>query len=119
VIEMDFGQIATIAVMIHGAVTLVRNLNREKMGALPPWVWNALAFVLGIGYAVIWSYNAFVGVEGLPPHLSGLASAGSVPGQVLTGILLGSAAGGWHELFDFLSGMAKGAKARVFTGTQA
>lgn len=116
---MDFTQIAILAVGVHGAVTLVRNSNRVVMGALPPWVWNVVAFAFGIAYALIWSYNAFVGVEGLPPHLSGLASADSVPGQVLTGVILGSAAGGWHELFDFLSGMAKGAKARVFTGTQA
>lgn len=115
---MNFTEIAGIAVMIHGAVTLVRNSNRDVMGSLPPWVWNVVAFGFGIAYAVIGSYNAFIGVQGLPPHLSGLAGADSLSGQILTGVLLGSAAGGWHELFDFLSGMAKGAKARIFTGTQ-
>jgi hypothetical protein len=62
------------------------------------WVWNVLAFLLGVAIAFIFDVE--------PVELPGL-DIGEVGIKIATGLAIGAVSSGWHEFFDFLSGAAK------------
>lgn len=63
----------------------------------PKWFWIGLAVGIGVAIAHVWDLNVL-------PALTHAQSAG---GRWLTGIGIGAAAGGWHEVLDTLSGFSK------------
>jgi hypothetical protein len=89
-------------------VDLVRNtLGKENpaMGGskdrqTPGWVWQVLAFGFGVVIAFVLGVNAFTGER-----------ADTALGTALTGLAIGAAGSGFHEIFDALSGTAKAGKA--------
>lgn len=86
-----------------GAVTKLIDATRNKFDPkklAPAWVWNIESFLLGIG-------AAYLG------HLS-LFSQSKID-VVLTGMVVGFAASGWHEVLDFFSSKAKEAKAETLS----
>jgi hypothetical protein len=86
------------------AVDLIRNVVESMEPTMPKWTWNVLALGLGIGVALSWKINPF---DNWGEH-------GEIQGfsvQFFTGLAMGGASSGWHELFDALSGAAKSAKA--------
>lgn len=96
--------IATItifALVCTKTVDLLRNLFDPK-GRAKPYVWNVVSLAIGMTLAFIWSLNALEGVSQTP--------AQGIAGQVLTGLGISGAAGGWHELLDALASFGKKAR---------
>jgi hypothetical protein len=107
---MDFAGVLALLVMYGAVVTktvdLVRNLL-DKDDSWPKWSWNVAAFAVGVAYALGWQLDASASIAALVPALAEHAARlEGVAGQVLTGLLAGGAAGGLHEVFDALSGVA-------------
>lgn len=98
----DMGVVAGILLagaVVTKVVDAVRNSFDEKDTA-PKWLWNLLAFGLGITVAFIFELNAF----------DSLTKLQAVAGSILTGFGIGASASGIHEFFDFLSSKASEAK---------
>lgn len=104
---------ALLSAGVTKVVDLLRNLF-DKTDKFPKWVWNIVAFVVGIATAVGWNQNLTAEVAALIPAVEGMKVEG-VPGEVLTGIAMGGFAGFWHELLDSLSGIAKRGHGQVTT----
>jgi hypothetical protein len=92
------------AAIVTKLVDLLRNLLEPGNRWLPKWTWNAVAFGLGIGVALIWKINLLDNFGGEGIH--------GWSGQFLTGLAIAGSAAGYHELFDTLSSHAKKAKAQ-------
>lgn len=91
------------AIAVTKTVDFVRNVVDQEVKA-PKWVWNALAVALGLIVSLVWELNAFEAISHTP--------AQGVTGQAFTGIAIGAAASGYHELFDALGSSAKARKPR-------
>lgn len=87
---MDFSIYLAAAATVTKAVDFIRNAADPKATA-PKWIWNLLAF----GFGIVIAYT------------SSLAIYTGSWGQVVTGIAIGAAASGFHEVFDFFSAHAK------------
>ena len=88
----------------YGAtVTKLVDALRKSSGAREDlkWLWGVLALVLGLVVAFVFDVNVLTGPR-LDRHL----------GQFLTGLAIGAAGSGWHEVFDALSGVAKATRAQ-------
>lgn len=79
-----------VAAFVTKAVDFIRNAVDPDV-KLPAWVWNLTAFAVAAGT------NVFVGID-------------LVGNRLVTALAIGAAAGGFHEVFDFFSSVAKGAK---------
>ena len=100
---MDLGEALIVAGILSAIVTklvdTVRNVF-DAGGKFPKWVWNLLAF--GLGLTICWTgnVNLFATIQQIIPAL----------GITFSGIGIGAGASGVHEFFDFLSSKAKEAK---------
>lgn len=83
--------IATFGLVVTKVVDTVRNVIDQAV-VLPKWVWNIVAFAIGIAIATIFDVNVLR--DFATNHIRG------VSGQVITGILLGAGSGAWHEFLD-------------------
>ena len=90
----DVSVFLAAAATVTKAVDFLRNAI-DSGGVAPKWLWNIAAFVLGI-------VAAWVGDLNIMPDQS--------VGQVVTGLAIGAAASGFHEVFDFFSAKAKAVK---------
>ena len=88
-----------LAVAVTKLVDFARNAFDEDDLA-PKWVWNALALVLGLIIGITFDVNIFTQFAG--------NDVNAWLGRILTGLCIGAAGSGYHEVFDILS---KGAKA--------
>jgi hypothetical protein len=99
--------------VVTKSVDLARNLF-DGTDSAPPWVWNVAAFAVGVAYALGWQLDASASILALVPALAENSERlQGVAGQVLTGLLAGGAAGGMHEVFDALSGVASQTHSRA------
>lgn len=99
--------------VVTKSVDLVRNaIDRDN--SFPAVTWNVVAFAIGVGYALGWQIDVTATLLDLVPALKG-ARLDGVAGQILTGLVMGGAAGFWHELFDSLSMKAEPHKVRATT----
>jgi hypothetical protein len=98
--------VGLLAAAVTKATDLVRNLV-DKRDKLPKWTWNVVPFGIGIAYAVGWHHNVTQDLAALVPALAdkGVLLVG-VAGEIVTGLVIGGAAGGLHEVFDALSSIA-------------
>jgi hypothetical protein len=96
--------------VVTKSVDFVRNIVNST--SVPKWVWNLVALVISVGYAVLWQLDASAAILALVPRFSDNPDllSGFV-GQILTGLLAFGASGFLHEAFDALSGVAKRSKA--------
>jgi hypothetical protein len=98
------------ATIVTKAVDLLRNLL-DKDGTWPKWIWNAVAFGLGMAVALVWKINL---LDNFGAHgINGFS------GQLMTGLAIAGSASGYHELFDTLSSQAKKAKAATLLADTA
>jgi hypothetical protein len=104
-----------ISVGVTKIVDTVRNLFGEKQAAVPKWVWNVLALVVGVAFALGFEINLLAPIAAAIPALKDW-SPDETAAQILTGISLGAMAGFWHEKMDQWSSSAK--SAAPATGTQ-
>ena len=96
-------------------VDTVRNLFGTAQGSVPKWVWNVLALVLGIVFALAFEINLLAPIAAAIPALKDW-NPDSTMAEILTGISIGAMAGFWHEKMDQWSSQAK--VAAPPTGTQ-
>jgi hypothetical protein len=88
-----------ISAMVTKLVDLVRNVA-DSGDTLPKWVWNIVAFGIGIVAALLGDLNALGDL---------VKNIDATTAQVLTGLAIGGGASGFHELFDLLSSKATAA----------
>ena len=96
------GAATILPVIVTKLVDALRNLLDPDDKVYKVW-WNVAALTFGVTLALIFRLNAIASI-------SATATQG-VAGRVLTGIAIGAASSGYHELFDVLSGTAKNAHA--------
>lgn len=92
--------------LVTKTVDLIRNVvgGFAAEGVIPKAVWNLTALGLGIAMALTWRINILDNYSDPTSVVQGWV------GQVLTGLAIGGASSGYHELFDVLSSTAKRAK---------
>jgi hypothetical protein len=95
--------ILSLSIAVTKVVDLVRNAVDPTASRVPKVVWNIVAFVVGIVFAVGWSVDVVNPGLALIPAFAGKV-IGSTAAEVLSGFVLGGAAGFWHE---WLSGMGQ------------
>lgn len=96
----DFVTITVAAAVVTKLVDMVRNFV-DKDDSLPKYLWNVLAFALGVVGAFAFQIEPAQVPEGLRFEITGGAL------QLFTGLVVGAWASGLHELLDFLSHKAK------------
>lgn len=98
--------VAALSLTVTKVVDFIRNAT-DKEDTFPKWVWNVVALVIGLGFALGWELNIAESLVALVPALAeSTARVQGVPGEVLTGAVVGLSAGFWHEALDALSSMA-------------
>lgn len=93
--------IATVtlfALIVTKLVDFLRNAF-DPDNKMPAWIWQLTAVTFGIVIAFVWALNALEAISHTP--------AQGAAGQFITGIAMGAAASGWHELLDAFSSVAK------------
>ncbi len=88
----DYGDIFAAAATVTKTVDFTRNMF-DASGTAPKWIWNLSAFVYGVAIAYLSGLSAF------PGHRIDL---------FVTGLAIGAASSGFHEVFDYFSSKAKG-----------
>jgi hypothetical protein len=86
-------------------VDFVRNLPMFKDKFIGSWIWNALAFVVGVLLCVGWQHSFINDLFAQVPALSTVHLDGTA-GYLLSGLIVGGGAGFFHELLDALSSIA-------------
>jgi hypothetical protein len=86
-----------LSVAVAKVVDFIRNLFGSSQASVPSWVWNVVAFVVGVAAALGWGINLLSAVVATVPALADKAGTNDVLGQVLTGLILGGMAGFWHD----------------------
>jgi Na+/H+ antiporter NhaD/arsenite permease-like protein len=105
------GIIVGLSLTVTKIVDFVRNLPWFKNADGTPkfvgsWIWNALAFVVGIVLCVGWQHSFVNDLAHVVPALSTVNFAGNM-GYVLSGLILGGLSGFGHELLAALSASAR------------
>jgi hypothetical protein len=85
-----------VAVAVTKVIDLIRNALDGSRKA-PPWLWNVLAFVVGIALCLGWDLNVFGGLLTTVPALSESTALTGTGGDILTGLFVGGMAGFWHD----------------------
>jgi hypothetical protein len=99
-----------IAALVTKSTDAVRNFTAKY--TLPKWTWNVVPVLIGVGYCLGWQIEVTTQFAKAIPALASSADRfKGVAGQVFTGMAAGALAGGWHEVFDALSGIAKRSRA--------
>jgi protein-S-isoprenylcysteine O-methyltransferase Ste14 len=101
-LEALLASITAYGVTVTKVVDALRKLDKEDKASKA--VWQILAFMVGVFIAVGFGVNVF------ESDFAGHSWAAGLPGQVLTGLAIGAAGSGWHEVLDALSGAAKAGK---------
>jgi hypothetical protein len=117
---MGFAAVLAIVVGLSFTVTKVVDLIRnvaDKGDTFPKWVWNVVAFVVGVLLCLGWEKNFAADLMKLVPAFADdLDNLQGFTGYLLSGLVLGGFAGFGHELMDNLS---SGAKAKAATANTA
>lgn len=108
--------VVPLALLVTKGVDFVRNLF-DSSGRAPKWVWNVVAFGLGILLAMGWEYNLVTTLAHAIPALADNTALDGFWGQVLTGMAIGATAGFWHEKLDQWSSAAKANRAVAVANT--
>ena len=105
-----------LSVAVTYVVDFIRNatdLNDNR----PSWWWNVMALLLGVGLAFGWSINLLSAVVAAVPTLSDKAGTHNNLGILLTGLVIGSMAGFWHDKMAQWSAWAALRRAEVPTAS--
>jgi hypothetical protein len=105
--------VGALSLTVTKVVDFIRNLV-DKGDTKPKWFWNVAALVVGLAFALGWQLDISEAVLKLVPALSENADRlAGISGQILSGVVIGMAAGFWHELLDALSSVANKNNATV------
>jgi hypothetical protein len=95
---MEAFTVAVASAAVTKIVDFVRNILGGLEPQVPKVVWNVGALALGVLGAFIFDIE--------PVNLAGVDAQGAML-KVLTGLVVGGLASGWHELFSALSSVQK------------
>jgi len=104
--------IVGLSLTVTKVVDFVRNLPMFKDKWVGSWIWNAVAFVVGIIICVGWQHSFINDLFHQVPALSAVNITGNL-GYLLSGLVLGGLSGFFHELLDALSSVADRNRATV------
>lgn len=96
-----------LALLVTKAVDMIRNLVGDNGATVPRWVWNVVAFGVGVLLCLGWGFNLVSVLAHQVPALAENNRLDGVWGQILTGLSIGGMAGFWHEKLDQWSASAK------------
>lgn len=88
-----------LALLTTKGVDLIRNLI-DATGRFPRFVWNLVAFVVGVAICVGWGYNLVAIAAASIPAIANSTAFNGLSGEILTGLAVGAMAGFWHEKLD-------------------
>lgn len=112
--ENVFGLLTAVAVafgpLAVGVTKLVDGARNILPGG-PKWLWNVLAFVIGVLVCVAFQIDALAALVAQVPAF-GDKTLDPVVSQVLTGLGVGGMSSYWHERMDLASSRAKGTASR-------
>jgi hypothetical protein len=97
--------IVGLSFTVSQVVAFIRNLPMFKDKYVGTWVWNAVAFVVGVALCVGWQHSFINDLVHQVPALVTLNFTGTM-GYLLSGLLLGGLSGFAHEILDALSSVA-------------
>jgi hypothetical protein len=104
---LSLAAIGALSLTVTKVVDLIRNLPWFKDKWIGSWVWNVVALIVGLAFALGWQISIAGPLVALVPALADhAANFTGTMGQVLTGALIGGAAGFWHDLLHALSAVA-------------
>ena len=92
-----------VSVAVSKVVDFIRNLF-DASGTAPRFVWNIVAFVVGLGLCLGWGINVMAAVVNSIPALATNTMLAGTAGTILTGLLVGAMAGFWHDKMKQWSG---------------
>jgi hypothetical protein len=96
--------IAGLALTTTKITDFIRNVL-DKSDTYPKYVWNIVAFVVGIALCVGWQHSFINDLFHQVPALATVNLTGNM-GYVLSGLIVGGGSGAFHEVLDALSGVA-------------
>lgn len=99
-----FAVILGLSLTVTKVVDLLRNAF-DKGDTWPKWVWNVVAFVVGVALCVGWQHSFVNDLFSQVPALANVNLTGTL-GYLLSGLILGGLSGFGHELMDALSSVA-------------
>lgn len=108
--------VVPLALLVTKGVDFLRNLL-DKGDTLPKWLWNLVAFGLGVLLCIGWEFNLVSTLAHSIPALAENTALDGFWGQVVTGMAVGATAGFWHEKLDEMSSNAKLARASTPVST--
>lgn len=95
-------------------VDTIRNALGTAEPKVPKVVWNLVALVAGVIFALAFEINLIAPIAAAIPALKDW-SIDATAAEVATGLALGGMAGFWHEKMDEWSSRAKAARPPVVT----
>jgi hypothetical protein len=94
-----------LSLTVTKVVDFVRNLPMFKDKYVGSWIWNVVAFVVGLLLCVGWQHSFVNDLFHQVPALETVNLTGTM-GYVLSGLILGGLSGFFHEVLDALSSVA-------------
>lgn len=88
--------LAALALTVEKIVSFIRNaVGKDATGGdrFPTWVYNVLAMLVGVGFALGWQVNLAPSLLGLIPRFAASSALTGTSGQLLTGLAVGGASG--------------------------
>jgi hypothetical protein len=108
--ENVFALLTAVAVafgpLAIGVTKLVDGVRNVMPGG-PKWLWNVLAFVIGILVCVLFEIDVVAALAAQVPAFADKTLDPFVS-QLITGLGVGGTASYWHERMDLASSRAKG-----------
>jgi len=93
--------VGPLAILVTKTVDTVRNIAGDISAK---WLWNVLAFAVGVLYCVLFAVNLVGNIAFRPEVASRLTGTW---GEVLTGLAIGGTASFWHEHLSATSARSK------------
>lgn len=95
--------ITILSLVVTKTIDFIRN-SIDKEGTKPKSWWNIAAVVIGLAYCLGWQIDITSSMAQLVPALASQSDRlMGVPGQVLSGLIIGSLSGPFHQILENLS----------------
>ena len=101
-----FAVYLALGVLVAKLVDTLRNLI-DPGEAKPSVFWNLAALVFSLAICIVWQLDATNLIAGL-----NAPAYGPIPGEILTGLIVAGAAGGSHQVLDYISSSSNAKKKR-------
>lgn len=113
--------LAALSLTVEKIVSFIRNaIGKTPEGAdkFPTWVYNVLAMIVGVAFALGWQINLVPAVLELIPAFKASSALTGTSGQVLTGLAIGGGAGFAYGVLQALEATVHRNRAMTPTASQ-